>query len=410
MARAAVEGLAFPDGKKEYIIDVLDPILEKMVQELLTNLPEEPTSFMIEYLKQKNSTSSGEVKFRSMADTNQALKKELESMRGFVSEVGEMVSARHQTDEKDEESAEDDDDEDEDEMPPPPPPGKMKARASVSAEAYGLWNQKKEFTAPKHPKSEDQTNRLRAILQNSFLFASLDAKDMDTTLLAMKEVQFEAGQKIIQEGDDGEVLFVIEAGAPVCKKLIDGEDKVVKQCGPGDVFGELALLYNCPRAASVEATDASTCWQLDRDTFNSIVKEAATKKTATYVDFLKGVSLFFTLDDYQRSQISDALKQETFEKDAFIVQQGEQGNNFYIVEEGSLVALKSKNGGEKAVVMKYGVGDYFGELALLKDQPRAASVQVTSDTAKLLVLDRRSFKKMLGPLQDLLGKKSSGYA
>jgi cAMP-dependent protein kinase regulator len=59
--------------------------------------------------------------------------------------------------------------------------------------------------------------------------------------------------------------------------------------------------------------------------------------------------------------------------------------------------------------MDYKAGDYFGELALLKDEPRAASVRITSDSAKLLVLDRRSFKRLLGPLQDLLKKTASQY-
>merc|ERR1712232_342722 len=108
---------------------------------------------------------------------------------------------------------------------------------------------------------------------------------------AMKRVIFDAGATIIKEGDDGDNLFVIEEGSPVCKKKIDGEEKIVKTCTPGDVFGELALLYNCPRAATVETADGCTCWQLDRETFNYIVKDAATKITRQYDDLLKKVHL-----------------------------------------------------------------------------------------------------------------------
>lgn len=56
---------------------------------------------------------------------------------------------------------------------------------------------------------------------------------------------------------------------------------------------------------------------------------------------------------------------------------------------------------------EYGHGDYFGELALLKDQPRAATVTTTSDHVKLLTLDRRSFTRLLGPLQSLMAAQAA---
>merc|ERR1712093_17673 len=84
------------------------------------------------------------------------------------------------------------------------------------------------------------------------------------------------------------------------------------------------------------------------------------------------------------------------------------GDKFYIVEEGTLYANKKLEGGEKRV-MDYKSGDYFGELALLKNQPRAASIIVESDTAKVLSMSRVSFTKMLGPLQHLLAAKADVY-
>jgi cAMP-dependent protein kinase regulator len=69
----------------------------------------------------------------------------------------------------------------------------------------------------------------------------------------------QAGEKVITEGDNGDFLFVIEKGTLNCIKSVNGEEKVVKTVNEGDVFGELALLYNCPRAASVMAADV--LWQ-----------------------------------------------------------------------------------------------------------------------------------------------------
>merc|ERR1711862_535316 len=161
----------------------------------------------------------------------------------------------------------------------------------------------------------------------------------DIIVDAVRDSEFPAGSKIITEDDDGDCLYVIEEGNPVCKKLIDGEQKVVKTCEPGDVFGELALLYNCPRAASVEAPERCMCWSLDRLTFNTIVREAATKRSLQYDKFLKTVNLLNCITMFERSQIVDSLIIDTFKKGDYVFKQGDPPCRFYIVEEGSLTAM-----------------------------------------------------------------------
>jgi len=182
----------------------------------------------------------------------------------------------------------------------------------------------------------------------------------------------------------------------------DGSEKNVKTCTAGDVFGELALLYNCPRAASVVSSEECVLWQLDRDTFNYIVKDAAQKKRARYDSFLSKVPLLQSMDMYERSQIADALKPESFSDGQMVVNQGEMGAKFYIIEEGEAVA--TKNGVQ---VMGYGVGDYFGELALIRNQPRAASVKCKGES-RLLSIDSAAFKRLLN-VKDLL-QKSTKYS
>merc|ERR1719359_2834032 len=139
----------------------------------------------------------------------------------------------------------------------------------------------------------------------------------------MAEVKASKGTRVIEQGENGDYLFIIESGAFDCKIKVDGADKVVKTCEAGDVFGELALLYNCPRAASVDAREACVLWQLDRDTFNNIVKEAAQKKRERYDAFLMKVPLLAGMDDYERSQLADALKSEEFAVGAVICREGD---------------------------------------------------------------------------------------
>lgn len=103
------------------------------------------------------------------------------------------------------------------------------------------------------------------------------------------------------------------------------------------------------------------------------------------------------MDSYERSKLADALHVESFTDGQTVVTQGEVGHVFYIIEEGQAVATKS---GQE--VMQYGAGDYFGELALLRNQPRAATV-IVKGTTKLLSIDRRSFGRLLD-VQDLMAR------
>jgi len=401
-----VEGLPFGEEKKKYILSTLDPILEEMVSDLLTEMPKVPIEFMINWMRRRSGTAAPPL--ASLVSKNTKLKQELKHLSAGVEEASAMINTANDQDEEEEEEHEDCD-----ELPEHllrTEAQQSRGRASVSAEAYGEWNTKKPFTPPVNPKTDEQKERIRSTLSKSFMFASLEPSDMEVIILATKEQTFKGGEKAINEGDDGDFLFVIETGTLECIKKIEGEDKVVKTCAPGDVFGELALLYNCPRAASVVAKDDAVCWQLDRETFNHIVKEAAMKKRTKYEAFLKEVSLISGLSQYERSQIADCLKSESYKKGDVVVKQDDPGDKFYILEEGALYALKSMGQPDEKRVMDYkNLGDYFGELALLKNQPRAASVVVASDTAKVLSMSRASFSKMLGPLQHILAKQVASY-
>merc|ERR1712070_565564 len=97
--------------------------------------------------------------------------------------------------------------------------------------------------------------------------------------------------------------------------------------------------------------------------------------------------------------MGDALKSEEVADGAIICKEGGPGDAFYIIEDGKAVATK----GDKQV-MAYSSGDYFGELALIQGQPRAASI-VAKGPASLLKLDSRSFKRLLN-VSELLARSN----
>lgn len=182
----------------------------------------------------------------------------------------------------------------------------------------------------------------------------------------------------------------------------------LKTYQPGDAFGELALLYNAPRAATIVAKTDGMLWSLDRQTFNHIVKNASTRKREKYEAFLASVTLLRNMEAYERSRLAEALKEETYSSGDFVIREGESGQVFYMVVEGELTASKASEG-QLIEVKRYGPGDYFGEIALLMNAPRAANVRCVSEKVRLVSLDRNCFKRLLGPLDDILKRNMDTY-
>ena len=170
------------------------------------------------------------------------------------------------------------------------------------------------------------------------------------------------------------------------------------------------MLYNTPRAATIVAINDSILWSLDRATFNYILREASVKKQSYYESFMSKIPLFSEMDPYERSKVVDAFKQASFGADEYIVREGDWGDIFYIIEEGKAVAKKTLEPGKPQEKVKdYNTGDYFGELALLRGEPRAASILSTTPI-KCVTLDRFAFKRLLGPFEDILKRNAETYS
>jgi cAMP-dependent protein kinase regulator len=86
------------------------------------------------------------------------------------------------------------------------------------------------------------------------------------------------GKEIIREGEAGDMLYVIASGEYECTKMINGKSTYLKTYKAGELFGELSLMYNAKRAASIKCSKPGTIFALDRLTFINIVQESAIKK------------------------------------------------------------------------------------------------------------------------------------
>jgi len=285
----------------------------------------------------------------------------------------------------------------------------MGRRTSVSAESLNpTASANDNWTPPFHQKSADQLERLKKSISGNFLFSHLDDEQSGQVLGALVEKPIPAkGIKVITQGDQGDFFYVVEKGAfdvyvnqkGALQPGLDGIGDKVATIEPGGSFGELALMYNAPRAATVmSAEPGCTLWALDRITFRRILMDSTFQRRRLYESFLEEVPLLSTLTKYERSKIADALDTQKYPAGTTIIKEGDAGEAFYLLESGECEAFKV---GTENAVKKYSKGDYFGELALLNDAPRAASV-VSKTEVKLAKLGKDGFQRLLGPVESIM--------
>ena len=140
---------------------------------------------------------------------------------------------------------------------------------------------------------------------------------------------------------------MVENGVLSCFRKDGESEKELRKYQPGDAFGELALLYNAPRAASIIADEDCILWALDRSTFNHIVKDSARNRREKFEAFLSKIKILEGMSDYERNSLADAFVQESFKAGEWIIRQAEEGNKMYFIEEGECVCTIEETKGEE---------------------------------------------------------------
>lgn len=104
------------------------------------------------------------------------------------------------------------------------------ARSSVSAEAYGQFNQKQQFVPKVVKKNEEQIKRIQEKVLKSFIFNMLDEKELKICIDAMEEYTCKKGDTVIKQGDPGSVLYIIESGHYLCyKTFVSIENNILEK-------------------------------------------------------------------------------------------------------------------------------------------------------------------------------------
>ena len=275
---------------------------------------------------------------------------------------------------------------------------------------------------------EDEVAFLNYALMSTVVFRELDADVRDRVARSMTRLAIPRDYRLIVEGDAGDELYLVQDGIFAVSYLKDGVEVVVNKKAAGDIFGEIALMFESPRTATVTARTDGTVWVLTRESFRALVRQAAEAETSATEGarrtevFLNSVPLLASLDAGKTARLAEVLRRRDFPPGARVLEQGapcvetNDDDAFFIVVDGEAVVTVSDDVKETEtnaietprVANRLFRGDFFGESALDDGATRAATVAaVGPDPLRCLTLDRDGLVTLLAPLRSAMREEKS---
>ena len=269
---------------------------------------------------------------------------------------------------------------------------------------------------PVTPKSEEVIARIQSIIVNNDKLKQLfgefttDPASLKTMIGSMQAKEIAVGETVIAQGEAGDVFYIVEEGTfDILVARGDQPATKVLECGPGTSFGELALMWSSPRAATVVATSPAKCWCLDRESFRMMIVSSEVQKKRDYESFLEKVPILKDLNRFEICRLAEILTPQDYQPNEIIVKQGTAGDRFYIFASGSATAFIEGNEGRFAVKTYEKPGDFFGEIALVCEAPRKASVFAGANGCRVLSVTKADFDRVLGPIKENLKSQMHEY-
>jgi CRP-like cAMP-binding protein len=203
-------------------------------------------------------------------------------------------------------------------------------------------------------------------------------------------------------------LHLIESGQVEVIK----DNKIITKLGSGKIINELALVNDLTCSSTIRAHTTVIIWTLHRKFLRNFLQKIENNFKCSQIEFLKTVTMFEKLNDLTLRQIADVLKIAKYECGERIIKQGEVGEKFYLLVQGQVSVTQSGHtsaasaflsGGATSTpreLVQLGIGKYFGELALISNEPRKANVVALTSPVICYTLDKQSFTSILGTLHE----------
>lgn len=277
--------------------------------------------------------------------------------------------------------------------------------------AKPLTNLRKDYQPPSfgdtasqklHP---DDVDFLTSVVthHSDFVLSNLSPKEVNTMIRAMESVTFSTGDTIIQQGAIGDYLYVVKEGT--VQFVVDDVETGTAQAGT--VVGELALLYDAPRAATVIATSACVLYRVSQDTFRRIQASFVLSNDDETRRVIKESKTFAGLPDNIVNELAACLFEKKYKKGDIFIKKGDPLTNVYYIKEGHILGRDISIGGTKYANLKMTAGDSFGERAVVMKQDSPADGECLTDVVVWVLQGERFFRILDGmDLHEMIQKKT----
>ena len=243
---------------------------------------------------------------------------------------------------------------------------------------------------------------LKQKLNSMSLFSQLSSDDLKGLVEKSSLRQFEAGSVICREGDYGDTAFAILGGAvEVSINTAGYENLTLALLGEGNIFGEMAALSGYPRSATVSAKETLYLLEIPAEVLKNLMKHSPEFKDAIEVmyaeravkTYLRKVPLFSNLDESTLERLEKDVNLKSYKSGDIIFNEGDQGDSLYVIRTG-FVKITKKHLDKEQIIAYLSQGNYFGEMALLEDERRTATVSAFTNVEVLQVL-KEDFNMLL---------------
>jgi len=244
------------------------------------------------------------------------------------------------------------------------------------------------------------------------LFGALPARALEGFLRSTKIQDAAEAQEIIAQGSEGAEAFVLVRGmAKAVRRTDDGETVTLAALGPGSVFGEMALVSDAPRAASVVAVEPCQLLVMSRAELEGLARRepAIGRQLGEFCrgrmvsNLIRHSAILQAVEPEERGEIVARFTTRTFEPGEALVKQGEETPGLFLIASGVVEVSSADAEGDRLVLAQLGPGDVVGEISLVLRRPANADVVATHPTVAL-ELTREGFQAAIKDHPALLGE------
>jgi cAMP-dependent protein kinase regulator len=241
------------------------------------------------------------------------------------------------------------------------------------------------------------------------LFSALEPARLLKLLARMELRELDGGAHVVRQGDEGREAFVLARGAVNVMREGGASDVLLATLGPGAIFGEMALVSEAPRAASVVAAEPVQLLAIARSALELLAREdpAIGPELGRFCyrrmlsNLVRHSAILSSVPADQRSALIERFSSLQFEPGQLLVRQGEEPASLFLIASGEVQVRSTDTAGERTVLAQLGPGHVVGEISVVLRRPANADVVALHSTVAL-ALSREQFHEAIHEHPNLL--------